>query len=135
MVEYTPSNETDAEKFTKANTIAYIKIIQSIDVKSADILVFPEATLNKPANPAKLPKTGESVIPCDHSDKYSDVVKNISCAAKEARKYVVIDLYMERDCKEEAASTNDSRPCTRNNNINVYNTAVAFDRNGTVVAM
>lgn len=133
MVEYNPSNETDAEKFTEANTIAYLNIIKSAETKSADIIVFPEATLNKPTNPAKLPANGEAVVPCD-LDIYSDVVRNISCAAKEAQTYVVIDLYMERDCHEEAAATNDVRPCTRDN-INVYNTAVAFNRNGTVVAM
>lgn len=96
-------------------------------------MVFPEATLNKPSNAVKLPNVDENAIPCDGKE-YSDVVKKISCAAKHSEKYVVINLYMERDCKEEAAITHDTRPCTRDN-VNIYNTAVAFDRTGAVVAM
>lgn len=99
----------------------------------ADIIVFPEATLNKISSPSKVPKTDDKVVPCD-SNEFSGIIKDISCAAKESAKYVVINLYMERDCKEEAMATNDTRPCSRGD-LNIYNAAVAIDRAGTVVAM
>ena len=133
VVEVAVSNETDADEFLASNAKIYIDIIKSNETANVDVLVFPEATLNKPTNPATVPKKGEKVIPCD-SNQFSPIVKNISCAAKESKKYVVINLYMERNCKEEAAATKDTRPCTRGE-INVYNTALAFDRTGTVVAM
>lgn len=95
--------------------------------------MFPESTLNEPTTAVKLPKLGEKVIPCD-SKEYSDVVKSISCAARQTEKYVVIGVYLERDCKEEADAYNDTRPCSRDN-VNIYNTAVAFDKTGAVVAM
>lgn len=127
------SNETNAEAFLALNAKNYIDIIKSNETAAVDILVFPEATLNKPANPATVPQLNENVVPCD-SDRFSDIVKNISCAAKDSKKYVVINLYMERNCTDEAKAYNDTRPCTRGN-INVYNAALAFDRTGTVVAM
>lgn len=110
-------------------------IITSSETQSADIIVFPEATLNRLRNTVRVPRVGQSVVACDSND-FADVVKRISCAARSSKKYVVINLYMERDCKEEAAENNDIRPCTRpDDNINVYNTAVVFDRSGAVVAM
>lgn len=133
MVELKPSYEADPIRFAQINTKAYIDIILSNETAAADIIVFPEATLNRQSNSVKLPTKGEKVVPCG-SEKFSDIVKNISCAAKQSAKYVVINLYMERDCKEEADATKDVRPCSRGN-LNIYNTAVAFDRVGAVVAM
>lgn len=100
-------------------------------MKEVDIITFPEATLNTLGNPAVVPKPEDKAVPCGN-DKYSEIVKTLSCAAQETKKYVVVNLYMQRNCKEE--STNDTRPCTKGD-INIYNTAVAFDRAGTVVAV
>lgn len=51
-----------------------------------------------------------------------------------ANRYVVINLAMQRNCKEEAV--NDTRECQKGDaGINIYNTAVAFDRTGTVVSV
>lgn len=133
VVEYRPSNETDPIRYAEDNTKVYIEVIQSNETALADIIVFPEATLNRQSHPAKLPKAGDEVAPCD-TNEFSDIIKNISCAARQSNKYVVINLYMQRNCKDEADETNDPRPCSRGD-LNIYNTAVAFDRNGTVVAM
>lgn len=133
VVEYHPSNETDAVRFTEANTANYVNIINSKEIQTADIVIFPEATLNKKTQAAKLPEVGERTIPCDDIS-FSAVVRKISCAARSSGKYVVINLYMERDCIAEAKASNDSRPCTRDN-LNIYNTAVAFSPEGMAVAM
>lgn len=132
-MEYQPSLEWNADRFLEVNARNYLDIITSFETQTADIIVFPEATFNRPQNPLRLPRVGENVVPCE-SSKYPDVIKRLSCAIRDSGKYVVINLYMERDCQEEAIENNDSRPCTRGN-INIYNTAVAFDRSGAVVAM
>lgn len=100
-------------------------------MKTADIIVFSESTLNLPDRPAIVPKAEEKCVPCGN-DKYPEEVTTASCAAKDAKKYVVVNLYMQQDCKEQAAE--DTRPCFRDN-INIYNTAVAFDRHGMVIAV
>lgn len=130
VVEYSPLyNKTDMY----ADAKQYLKIINSTDVQSAEIIIFPECTLNSIKRPEIVPKVEEKIVPCDNVQYGGGMVQAISCAAKNASKYVVINLYMQRNCKSES-SVNDSRPCTRGD-INIYNTAVVFDRNGMVVAM
>lgn len=129
MVEYSPLyDKTDVY----ADAKQYLKIINSTDVENAEIIIFPECTLNSIKRPETVPKVEEKIVPCGNV-QYGGMVQAISCAAKTARKYVVINLYMQRNCRSES-SANDSRPCTRGD-INIYNTAVVFDRNGMVVAM
>lgn len=130
MVEYAPTWDPKDEH---TNTRRYVDIIKSDEVEEADIITFPESTLNPVEKPVIVPKPEDKAVPCG-SEKYSDVVNKISCAAKEAKKYVVVNVVMQRNCKEEAAAYNDTRPCTKGD-INIYNTAVAFDRTGTVVAV
>ena len=97
-----------------------------------DILVFPEFTLNLISTAVTVPKPEDNVVPCN-DDRWSRAIQNISCAAREAKKYVVIDVAMKRNCTEERAETNDTRPCTKGD-WNIYNTAVVFDRQGQVIA-
>lgn len=132
VVEYAPIVDPKDEN---ANLKKYIEIIKSDQVKEAEIIVFPEATLNSVKKPAIVPQLNDKVVACD-SDKFSEVVKSISCAAKETKKYVVVNLFMQRNCKEEKEESkgNDTRPCTTGE-INIYNTAIAFDRSGSIVAM
>lgn len=129
VVEYAPTIDPKDEN---ANAKRYADIIKSAEVKEVEIIVFPEATLNHVAKPAIVPKVEDKTAPCGN-DKYAEHLKLVSCAAKEAQKYVVVNLYMQRNCKEEA-TVNDTRPCTKDE-INIYNTAVAFDKTGTVVAV
>lgn len=130
VVEYAPVVDPKDEN---ANLKKYVEIIKSGQVKEAEIIVFPEATLNTAKKPAIVPQLNDKVVACD-SEKFSEVVKSISCAAKETKKYVVVNLFMSRNCKEEKEATNDTRPCTTGE-INIYNTAIAFDRTGSIVAM
>jgi hypothetical protein len=73
------------------------------------------------------------VIACDNN-QWDVVLRNLSCAAKQSRKYVVVNLSEQSRCTEESqAAINDTRPCS-SKEFNLYNTNVAFDRNGKVVA-
>lgn len=130
VVEFAPTWDPNNES---TNAKRYADIIKSDEVKEVEIIVFPEDALIREFEPIAVPRTEDKVIPCEN-DKYSDILKIISCAAKEARKYVVVQLYMKRNCKEDRAfNPDDSRPCTKEDII--YNTAVAFDRDGTVIAV
>lgn len=131
VVEFAPTWDL---KDDNINTKRYVDIIKSDEVKEAEIIVFPEDTLIPGNQPIVVPRTEDKEIPCGN-ENYSYPLKSISCAAKDAGKYVVVQLYMQIDCeKDRAANPDDSRPCTKHD-MNIYNTAVAFDRNGAVIAV
>ena len=66
---------------------------------------------------------------------YDTAIQSLSCAAKTSSIYVVVNLYMKRNCtREKMANENDTRPCSRNN-WNLYNTNVVFDRSGQVISV
>lgn len=61
-------------------------------------------------------------------------MKQLSCAAANKSIYVVVNVKEKAICTEETqALIGDKRPCS-SSGYNLYNTNVAFDRNGTVVA-
>lgn len=103
-----------------------VDIIQSEEVKNADILVFPESILNDPTTAILLPNSSTF---CDDAMAHF-VLRNISCAVRNARKYVVIDLNIKIKCSE------DDQPFCANkfDSINLYNMAMVFDRHGAVIA-
>lgn len=111
---------------------AYLNIIHSEQANETDILVFPEGTLNNAFEMSFVPSEKEQVIPCNsiNQDKYADFLVQLSCAARSARKYVVINLTEKENCP---SSVEDTRPCALNG-LNVYNTNVVFDRQGKVVS-
>lgn len=117
------------------NSKAYQEIILSNETKHADIIVFPESTLNGLNEPLTyVPKPSEKISPCDTQNNYELFLVEISCKAKEAKKYVVINLTEKEYCsKESQAAKNDSRPCAQNG-LSIFNTNVVFDRNGTVIS-
>lgn len=103
-----------------------IEIILSEDVKSADILVFPEAVLNHIHSAIHLPNVTSF---CNNSDAHF-VLQNISCAARSARKYVVIELYAKISCEID-----DQAFCAyESDSTNLYNMALVFDRQGDMIA-
>lgn len=135
VAEMATSSGSDHDKITNIHTQNICSLILSDVTQSADILVYPEGALNTVHNSIEVPLPQQNVVPCDSNANYSLILRNISCAAREARKYVVVNLYMRTNCSEEAIATNDTRPCTRpNENINVYSTTVVFNRNGTIIA-
>ena len=103
-----------------------IDVISSPDVKNVDIIVFPEAILTHEHAPIFLPN---STVYCDDSNAHP-IFRDISCATRAAKIYVVIDVYTKINC-----SIDDQPFCAnKKDNTNTYNMAFVFDRNGTMIA-
>ncbi|KAH8318379.1 hypothetical protein KR074_000479, partial [Drosophila pseudoananassae] len=115
------------------NTAAYVEIIKSGSASSTDIIVFPESTLNDGSSTTFIPDPKELVNPClsdPNATYFEEFLVTISCAARNASKYVVINLTEKQKCEDVPE---DTRPCA-SNGLNVYNTNVVFDRQGVVVS-
>ncbi|XP_031634766.1 vanin-like protein 1 isoform X2 [Contarinia nasturtii] len=97
-------------------------------MKEVDIMVLPEGLLNRRYNTTiLLPNTEKSY--CDDPNIHF-VLRNISCAARKVRKYVVINLNVRVNCSHD-----DQSFCAyQDDSTNLYNMAIAFDRNGDMVA-
>lgn len=115
------------------NLNEYRRIISHADVSQADIIVFPESTLNSIDTAVYLPEPENLVVPCGNSS-FHDIVFKISCAALTEGKYIVINVNEKSDCPDkQQLEMNDPRPCDAKK-VNVYNTNVVFDRKGAVIA-
>ncbi|KAH8327511.1 hypothetical protein KR067_004939, partial [Drosophila pandora] len=115
------------------NVAAYVDIINSENASSTDIIVFPESTLNDHSSTTFVPDPKELVNPClsdPNATYFEEFLVTISCAARNASKYVVINLTEKQKCEDVPE---DTRPCA-SNGLNVYNTNVVFDRQGVVVS-
>lgn len=108
----------------------YVNIINSESAKNLDIIVFPELTLS--VRNHKVPDPELKVIPC-LSDEYSVQLHNISCAAREMKTYVLINVKEYVECTTEMI---EEDLCNPKSNLNYYqyNTNVVFDRNGAVIS-
>lgn len=102
-----------------------------------DIIVFPEMTLNEFPTAVEIPEVEDKISPC-LSDDYSseNVVKKISCAARNFRRYVVVNIVTKAECPDpEMIENEDPRSCKdREDGFSYYNTNVVFDRNGTLIS-
>ena len=103
-----------------------IDIIHSPRLKDVDIIVLPESILNDITSAILLPN---STVFCDDPNAHP-IFRDISCAARAAKMYVVIDLYAKVYC-----SMDDQSFCVqKEDNTNTYNMALVFDRNGATIA-
>lgn len=115
------------------NSNEFRRIISDASVNQADIIVFPESTLNGLDTAVYLPDAEDLIAPCGNQT-FHEIVFKISCAALTEQKYIVINLKEKTDCPDkQQIAMNDPRPCDANK-TNVYNTNVVFDRRGVVVA-
>lgn len=97
-----------------------------------DLIVFPEYTLG--GNATLVPDGSTQTIPCNSSEDFEYYLKQLSCAAAQRKSYLVVNLKEKAICNTETqASIGDKRPCS-SSGYNLYNTNVAFDRNGAVVS-
>lgn len=109
-----------------AVTKQIIEILRSPDIRNAEIVVFPESIINTAETAFLMPN---STAFCDDDDAHW-VLRDISCAIRDSRKYVVIDLNMKVKC-----SLDDQPFCANElDSVNLYNMAIVFGRNGEVVA-
>eukprot|EP00099_Drosophila_melanogaster_P026449 NP_727068.1 uncharacterized protein Dmel_CG32751, isoform A [Drosophila melanogaster] len=127
VVEFEPSNELSD------NLAGYLEIIQSQNATSTDIIVFPESTLNSAGSTTFVPNPEDQINPClsdPNATYYEEFLVTLSCAARNASKYIVINLTEKQKCED---IPEDTRPCA-SNGLNVFNTNVVFDRQGVVVS-
>ncbi|XP_013100718.2 vanin-like protein 1 [Stomoxys calcitrans] len=133
VVEFRPSAAMTSESRLNDNLAGYLEILASKEAESLDIIVFPESTLNNNDDMTFVPNPSKvKVIPCDaeEGEDYHNVLKQLSCAARKYAKYLVINLTEKELCSEVLE---DPRPCA-SNGLNIFNTNVVFDRQGTVIS-
>lgn len=116
VVEFNLRPNPIGQNIIKENTKRVIDIINSDETKNVDILVFPESILNNFTAPIPLSKSVGGHSLCDLPDVHW-TLRDISCAAKQSSSYVVINLL------------------TKDNNTGaVHNSALVFDRLGSIIA-
>lgn len=127
MVEANPPPNVGDDFDTVAVVLQQmVEIIKSPETKNVDIMVLPEGLFNRLPTAILLPT---SSLFCDDEDAHF-LLRNISCAARDANKYVVINAYFKIYCSDD-----DQTFCAnKTDDTNVYNMAIAFDRNGIAVA-
>lgn len=139
LVNQGTSQATSAELF-KINADKYIEIMNSTDAANVDIIVFPEMTLNSRQTAVLVPTESEDIDLCTN-DTYDATFRSIACAAKELKKYVVINVTMKRNCTEVHEAEHDHDHDHEHEEDEcpeewlLYNTNVVFDRNGKVISL
>lgn len=82
-----------------------------------------------------VPDAATKAVPCDLTEYADSPIQPLSCAARDAAKYVVVNLVMKRNCTEELlADPEDDRTCGESE-LNLYNTNVVFDRSGAIISI
>lgn len=134
VVEYSPDTGSPGDSvvdIVSKNVAQYVLLIQQAAEQEADIIVFPECGLvayGSSTNFATpLPDPDDRVNPCtDASSNVKEVIRTLSCAARNQSVYVVVNL-------PEVAPCPSAANCSSSGLI-FYNSDVVFDRNGTLVA-
>lgn len=124
-----------SNQILEENINAYLEIMDNAP-SNLDIIVFPESTLVYSILSApEIPEPEDEISPCD-VDGYADVIKRISCAAKNHQRYVVINLSTKAECPNaEMIAHGDTRNCSaRADGQSYYNTNVVFDRKGVIIS-
>ncbi|CAG7637540.1 unnamed protein product [Allacma fusca] len=145
VVEYAADEGTEnlnPEQILWKNVENYGRIMaQAAEEENVDIIVFPEngltsalfSSLKKNITFApllqKIPEVG--VNPCRRDELLivvqSEVIQHLSCSAKANRMYLVVNLGETVSTSNNEISEGETRDLR-------YNTAVVFDRDGTIVA-
>lgn len=116
VVEFNLDTKMKRFEKTRKNTERVSRIINSNGTRDLDILVFPEFILNDCDYPILLKKSDENQSLCDSSKLVHYALREIACAAKKSKTYVIIDFVMKDDAGH------------------LYNTALVFDRKGSIIA-
>jgi predicted amidohydrolase len=126
VVEFAPSLNPDPNQELLENLNDHLRILDSPEAADLDIIVFAEYVLNYFPTAVFVPDPDRKVNPCTSSEfDDHDILKQLSCAAKRGRKYVVINLVEKVKC---------TKNCPGNQKIIYYNTSIVFDRNGRMIA-
>lgn len=99
----------------------YVDFIKSEASADADIIVFPESSLNGQSTAQFVPDAADQIIPCLDASYVGNPIQDISCAARNRTMYVVINLTMKR--------------LMSRGEVYLYNSNVVFDRSGKVISV
>ncbi len=138
VVEFNYGGQPDVtpDALLESNLQRYLEIMSNAPT-NLDIIVFPEMTLNQLETGVEIPEIEEKISPCDNSTfQPNNLVKQISCAAKQYQRYVVVNMVTKAKCPDsDMIAQMDPRKCTdREDGFSYYNTNVVFDRNGTLIS-
>lgn len=123
VVEYYNSNTgATLDEQLRNRVDDYVAFIHNEAAAEADIMVFPESSLNDASTAQFVPDASDHVVPCLEPAYDSNPIQTISCAARNRTIYVLINLTMKQmsDGGEE---------------VLLYNTNVVFDRKGAVISV
>lgn len=138
VVEFNYGSESNLNPsdLLASNLRQYLEIMTNAP-SNLDIIVFPEMTLNHLGTAFEIPEPEEEVCPCD-SESYTpaNLVKQISCAAKNYQRYVTVNMVTKVKCPDsDMIEQNDPRNCSdRQDGFSYYNTNVVFNRHGTLIS-
>uniref|UniRef100_L7M384 Putative biotinidase and vanin n=1 Tax=Rhipicephalus pulchellus TaxID=72859 RepID=L7M384_RHIPC len=131
VYEHVQSNATSREKAVAENLEAYQWAAGNASSEGAHIIVFPEdGILYRLKDREEVAKWAEDipdigVMVCGSQNM--SILSNLSCMAQSNRIYLVANLIDRKPCNK----SDHSCPLDK---VKYFNTNVAFDRNGTLVA-
>ncbi|XP_015122203.1 vanin-like protein 2 isoform X2 [Diachasma alloeum] len=132
VVEFNPQVSNTNSSPIDANSRRYVSFIQRAAASEVDIIVFPEdglTTLDLPGREAMEPWS--TLIPVDYNPCMRNdtavhkALKRISCAAREGKMYVVINIAEKLPC--------DGERCPEDGKF-LFNCQAVFDRDGKIIA-
>ncbi|XP_017781949.1 PREDICTED: vanin-like protein 1 [Nicrophorus vespilloides] len=130
VVEYFPKKiDGNLNEVVEGRTNEYIEILSKIGEK-LDIIVYPESTLltGVVVSQSKLIEEAAIVevedVPCANEKNHQKYFVNLSCAAKNHKTYLSVNLLEKVKCEGEKCP----------HGWWMYNTNVVFDRTGKIVA-
>ncbi|XP_045516408.1 vanin-like protein 1 [Pieris brassicae] len=116
---------------TDTNVQNYVQLIKDAASQNADIIVFPEMTLNRRQSQSiSVPIYGllkEYPIPAINPDLYNDILVTLSSAARENAIYVVINIQEVMNCEDAPGEE-----CPEKKTY-YFNTNVVLNREGAVI--
>ncbi|EDV92304.1 vanin-like protein 3 [Drosophila grimshawi] len=131
VIEFRPAfGAGTSEQLLEQNLAAYLELIASAN-GTADILVFPEGTLNSQLQLTVVPAPSKRslchvvVAPADGVARF---LRQLACAAVEAHSYLLLNVNERERCDPLTDKDCPAR------GYNVYNTNVVLDRSGAVVS-
>lgn len=132
VVEYNeqPVNNSNPDSLFEENANRYIDIINSTEAADVDIIVFPASCLNSQNRTVLLPENIEVDLCSAVNTTYSQDLRKIACAARDLKKYVVLNLYIRNNCST-VYNIKDNRTALA---CSVRNANIVLDRTGKVIS-
>ena len=128
-------NATESAR-TLSNLQKYLNIMINAP-STLDIIVFPEMTLNGMETAVETKEPNDALAPCENNFYPSgNLIREISCSAKNFKRYVVANIVTKVKCPDEDMINNkDPRDCKkREDGFSYYNTNLVFDRTGRLIS-